>query len=47
MTISQRDGLAADDAAVNGGFEQTVKARRNETHRPRQLDPLEPARLFV
>jgi hypothetical protein len=27
----QRDGLLADGAAVNGGFAQTVKARRNET----------------
>jgi hypothetical protein len=27
----QRDGLLADNAAVVGGFEQTVRARRNET----------------
>lgn len=27
----QRDGLLTDDASVNGGFAQTVKARRNET----------------
>lgn len=27
----QRAGLIADDAAVNGGFAQTVRARRNET----------------
>ena len=27
----QRDGLIEDDAAVNGGFEQLVAARRNET----------------
>ena len=27
----QRDGLISDGAVVNGGFEQSVKARRNET----------------
>ena len=27
----QRDGLIADNAAIVGGFEQAVKARRNET----------------
>jgi outer membrane receptor protein involved in Fe transport len=27
----QRDGLLDDGAAVNGGFEQTTRARRNET----------------
>jgi hypothetical protein len=27
----QRAGLLADNAAVNGGFEQSVRARRNET----------------
>jgi hypothetical protein len=27
----QHDGLLEDDADVNGGFEQTVRARRNET----------------
>jgi hypothetical protein len=30
-TYIQRDGLIADNAAVNGGFEQSIRARRNET----------------
>jgi hypothetical protein len=30
-TYIQRDGLLQDDGQVNGGFEQTIKAKRNET----------------
>src|SRR6185369_12263293 len=30
-TYIQRDGLLHDDGQVNGGFEQTIKAKRNET----------------
>ncbi len=46
-TYIQREGRIADNAPVNGGFEQSIRARRNETHWSRELDKVQLARFLV
>ena len=41
-----RNGLLEDDPEVNGGFEQTLDAKRNETIGASELEPRRPRRLL-